>query len=88
MNISELRKRYNEDYGIDISAERLRRLERMGIITSTRNEANYRVYDSYNEIKKVLHCVEIGVPLGVLKNKDVESIVERIVSIYKVMEEL
>ena len=80
MQIGDVRKMLMKELGLDISDERLRRYEKMGLFESTRSEtSNFREFskEQGEKVKEVVLMIELGVPIKALLENDVEEINKR-----------
>lgn len=89
--VGEIKRDFLAETNIDVSEEKLRRYESMGLFSVSRNSKNrYREYSESEQylVKRALMLAEIGVPLKAIAKKDTEKILNRINSIKIIMQKL
>tara|TARA_Y100000310_G_scaffold341811_1_gene442253 strand:+ start:8347 stop:8661 length:315 start_codon:yes stop_codon:yes gene_type:complete len=79
--IGEVRREILDKYNLDLSEERLRRYESLGLFTTKRDKrSNFRLFTEhdYNELLLIISLIELGVSQKDLLEKNTEAISRRV----------
>jgi len=89
MRIGDVRKKLFNDFGIDISIERLRRYEEEDLFKCQRGKtSNFRTYteDDYTDIKRIVSFITLGAPIKIIKENNKEELVKVVYTTTKMLE--